>query len=323
MKKIKSILAGIVAVSAVSAVSVSAFAEEIAPEEPTPAPEDVTEVDIFEAPEVEDIVIIAPEGDTDVPEIVDEPEVPAAGEEPTEPGDVDEPVVPDDVEEPGSEEPGAEEPTVPGDVDVPEGGDIVPGDVDVPEAGDTSLVEKVTAQYTKLFGDKMDQFVEKIKASIEAAGGVEAIVDNAMEQFEGKTPEELKAIFVDQLKENGVSEEQINKIMEFYNSEAGEGAFDTEMYRNVLTGLLTSIQTSEGATGLFETVIASLDDETLEKLSEVLDALEAAKEAAEDKPATDNPETGDNADTGVEGVAAVVGVIAVAGAAVVISRKRA
>ncbi|MGN0670567.1 MAG: NPXTG-anchored protein [Oscillospiraceae bacterium] len=199
---------------------------------------------------------------------------------------------------------------------------IAPGDTG------SELETKVAEQFKKLFGDQLAVFAEQIKASIEAAGGVDAIVDNAMEQIEGKTPDELKATFVEQLKQSGVSEEQINQIMEYYNSEEGEGAFTPEMYRNVLTGLLTSLQNTEGAGALIESVLMMFDEATLQQLSEALDAYEAGQGAGEDvKPGTGETTGeatgGDNADTGVEGVAAVVGVIAVAGAAVVISRKRA
>lgn len=193
--------------------------------------------------------------------------------------------------------------------------------------GDTSaeLETKVAEQFKKLFGDKLAVFAEQIKASIEAAGGVDAIVDNAMEQIEGKTPEELKAMFVEQLKQGGVSEEQINQIMEYYNSEAGEGAFTPEMYKDMYSALLTSLQDPEGFSSFIESVLMNFDEETLKTISEALDAYEAAQAGAgEDvKPGTGETTGGDNADTGVEGVAAVVGVIAVAGAAVVISRKRA
>ncbi len=196
--------------------------------------------------------------------------------------------------------------------------------------GDTSaeLEKKIAEQFKKLFGDQLGVFAEQIKASIEAAGGVDAIVDNAMEQIEGKTPDELKATFVEQLKQGGVSEEQINQIMEYYNSEAGEGAFTPEMYKNMYTALLTSLQDPEGFGSFIESILMNYDEETLKTISEALDAYEAAQAGAgEDvKPGTGETTgeaTGDNADTGVEGVAAVVGVIAVAGAAVVISRKRA
>ncbi len=195
--------------------------------------------------------------------------------------------------------------------------------------GDTSaeLETKVAEQFKKLFGDKLAVFAEQIKASIEAAGGVDAIVDNAMEQIEGKTPEELKAMFVEQLQANGVSEEQINQIMEYYNSEAGEGAFTPEMYKDMYTALLTSLQDPEGFSSFIESVIMNFDEETLKTISEALDAYEAGQAGEDVKPGTGettgDATGGDNADTGVEGVAAVVGVIAVAGAAVVISRKRA
>ena len=197
--------------------------------------------------------------------------------------------------------------------------------------GDTSaeLETKVAEQFKKLFGDQLAVFAEQIKASIEAAGGVDAIVDNAMEQIEGKTPEELKAMFAEQLQANGVSEEQINQIMDYYNSEAGEGSFTPEMYKDMYSALLTSLQDPEGFSSFIESVLMNYDEETLKTISEALDAYEAAQAGAgEDvKPGTGETtgETtgGDNADTGVEGVAAVVGVIAVAGAAVVISRKRA
>lgn len=191
--------------------------------------------------------------------------------------------------------------------------------------GDTSaeLETKVAEQFKKLFGDKLAVFAEQIKASIEAAGGVDAIVDNAMEQIEGKTPEELKAMFVEQLQANGVSEEQINQIMEYYNSEAGEGAFTPEMYKDMYTALLTSLQDPEGFSSFIESVLMNFDEETLKTISEALDAYEAGQAGEDVKPGTGETTGGDNADTGVEGVAAVVGVIAVAGAAVVISRKRA
>lgn len=193
--------------------------------------------------------------------------------------------------------------------------------------GDTSaeLESKVAEQFMKLFGDQLDAMAQQVKASIEAAGGIDAIVDNAMEQFEGKTPDELRAIFVEQLQSSGISEEQINQIMEYYNSESAEGAFTPEMYRNVLTGLLTSLQSTDGVAEFIESALMMFDEATLQQVSEALDAYEAAQAGAgEDvKPGTGETTGGDNADTGVEGVAAVVGVIAVAGAAVVISRKRA
>lgn len=197
--------------------------------------------------------------------------------------------------------------------------------------GDTSaeLETKVTEQFMKLFGDQLDAMAQQVKASIEAAGGIDAIVDNAMEQFEGKTPDELKAMMVEQLQANGVSEEQINQMMEYYNSAEGEKAFTPEMYRNVLTGLLTSLQSTDGIGAFIESVLMNFDEATLQQVSEALDAYEAAQAGAGEDVKPGTGETtgeatgGDNADTGVEGVAAVVGVIAVAGAAVVISRKRA
>ena len=197
--------------------------------------------------------------------------------------------------------------------------------------GDTSaeLESKVAEQFKKLFGDQIDVFAEQIKASIDAAGGVDAIVDNAMEQIEGKTPDELKATFVEQLKQGGVSEEQINQIMEYYNSKDGEGAFTPEMYKDMFTALLTSLQDPEGFGSFIESVLMNCDEETLKTISEALDAYETAQAGEDVKPGAGS-ETGkgeaaggDNADTGAEGVAAVVGVIAVAGAAVVISRKKA
>lgn len=199
--------------------------------------------------------------------------------------------------------------------------------------GDTSaeLETKVAQQFKKLFGDQLDAFAEQIKASIEAAGGIEAIVDNAMEQIEGKTPDELKATFVEQLKQGGVSDEQIKQIMEYYNSEAGEGSFTPEMYKDMFTALLTSLQDPEGFGSFIESILMNYDEETLKTISEALDAYEEAqagagedvKPGAGEETGKGEETTGDNADTGVEGVAAVVGVIAVAGAAVVISRKRA
>ncbi len=208
-------------------------------------------------------------------------------------------------------------------VSAPEGQDIYIA------PGEAELETKVAEQFKKLFGDKIDLFAEQIKASIDAAGGVEAIVDNAMEQIEGKTPDELKATFVEQLQANGVSEEQINQIMEYYNSEAGEGSFTPEMYKDMYTALLTSFQDPEGFGSFIESILMNYDEETLKTISEALDAYEAAQAGAGEDVKPGTGETtgeatgGDNADTGVEGVAAVVGVIAVAGAAVVISRKRA
>ena len=168
--------------------------------------------------------------------------------------------------------------------------------------------------------------VEKIKAAIEAAGGVEAVVNSAMEQIEGKTPDELKAMFVEQLKASNISEEQINLIMQQYDSESGEGSFTADTYKQIMTDILNTLQSAEGAGSFIEAILMNCDEDTLKQLSEAFDAYEAG-EVEDDKTGegetTGEATGGDNADTGVEGVAAVVGVIAVAGAVVVISRKRA
>lgn len=188
--------------------------------------------------------------------------------------------------------------------------------------GDTSaeLEAKIAEQFKKLFGDEIEAFVQQIKAAIDAAGGVDAIVDNAMEQIEGKTPDELKADFEGQLKASGVSEEQIKMIMEYYTSEGG--AFTADTYKEIMTGLLNTLKDAEGVSSFIESILMGYDEETLKTLSEALDEYEAGLAAGGDTGKADVT-GGDNADTGVEGVAAIVGVIAVAGAVVVISRKKA
>lgn len=195
-----------------------------------------------------------------------------------------------------------------------------------PDDTSAELETKVAEQFNKLFGDQLEVFAQQIKATIEAAGGVEAVVNSAMEQIEGKTPEELKAMFVEQLKASNISEEQINLIMQQYNSESGEGSFTADTYKNIMTDILNTLQSAEGAGSFIETILMNCDEETLKQLSEAFDAYEAG-EVEDDKTGegetTGEATGGDNADTGVEGVAAVVGVIAVAGAVVVISRKRA
>ncbi|MCI7691088.1 MAG: NPXTG-anchored protein [Oscillospiraceae bacterium] len=195
-----------------------------------------------------------------------------------------------------------------------------------PDDASAELETKVAEQFNKLFGDQLEVFAQQIKAAIEAAGGVEAVVNSAMEQIEGKTPDELKAMFVEQLKASNISEEQINLIMQQYDSESGEGSFTADTYKQIMTDILNTLQSAEGAGSFIETILMNCDEETLKQLSEAFDAYEAG-EVEDDKTGegetTGEATGGDNADTGVEGVAAVVGVIAVAGAVVVISRKRA
>lgn len=188
--------------------------------------------------------------------------------------------------------------------------------------GDTVLEAKVSEQFKKLFGDKINEMTNVIKLSIDAAGGIDAIVDNAMEQVEGKSPEELKEIFAEQLGMGGMPEDQLEKIMEAYGSEAAEGVFTPESYRESLTSLLTAIQSNETAGALIDMMFMSMDEDELVELSKALDEYEASLAAGGETGKADAA-GGDNVDSGVEGVAAVVGVIAVAGAVVVISRKRA
>lgn len=189
-----------------------------------------------------------------------------------------------------------------------------------PAPVDAELLTKVSEQFKKLFGEKIEVFANKIKASIEAAGGVDAIVDNAMEQVEGKTPEELKAAFVEQLKASGVSDEQLEQIMELYSSE--ESAFTPEAYREAYTSIFTDIQNSDNVGALIDAMFVMMSEEELKEMSKALDEYEAGL-AGGTEIGKDIAAGGDNTDTGVEGVAAVVGVIAVAGAVVVISRKKA
>lgn len=195
-----------------------------------------------------------------------------------------------------------------------------------PDDASAELETKVAEQFNKLFGDQLEVFAQQIKAAIEAAGGVEAVVNSAMEQIEGKTPDELKAMFVEQLKASNISEEQINLIMQQYDSESGEGSFTADTYKQIMTDILNTLQSAEGAGSFIEAILMNCDEDTLKQLSEAFDAYEAG-EVEDDKTGegetTGEATGGDNADTGVEGVAAVVGVIAVAGAVVVISRKRA
>lgn len=191
-----------------------------------------------------------------------------------------------------------------------------------PDDASAELETKVAEQFNKLFGDQLEVFAQQIKAAIEAAGGVEAVVNSAMEQIEGKTPDELKAMFVEQLKASNISEEQINLIMQQYDSESGEGSFTADTYKQIMTDILNTLQSAEGAGSFIEAILMNCDEDTLKQLSEAFDAYEAG-EVEDDKTGEGETTGGDNADTGVEGVAAVVGVIAVAGAVVVISRKRA
>ena len=191
-----------------------------------------------------------------------------------------------------------------------------------PDDASAELETKVAEQFNKLFGAQFELFAQQIKAAIEAAGGVEAVVNSAMEQIEGKTPDELKAMFVEQLKASNISEEQINLIMQQYDSESGEGSFTADTYKQIMTDILNTLQSAEGAGSFIEAILMNCDEDTLKQLSEALDAYEAG-EVEDDKTGEGETTGGDNADTGVEGVAAVVGVIAVAGAVVVISRKRA
>ena len=195
-----------------------------------------------------------------------------------------------------------------------------------PDDAGAELETKVAEQFNKLFGAQFELFAQQIKAAIEAAGGVEAVVDSAMEQLEGKTPDELKAMFVEQLKASNISEEQINLIMQQYNSESGESSFTADTYKQIMTDILNTLQSADGAGSFIEAILMNCDEDTLKQLSEAFDAYEAG-EVEDVKPGagetTGEATGGDNVDTGVEGVAAVVGVIAVAGAVVVISRKRA
>lgn len=198
-----------------------------------------------------------------------------------------------------------------------------------PDDASAELETKVAEQFNKLFGDQFEVFAQQIKAAIEAAGGVEAVVNSAMEQIEGKTPDELKAMFVEQLKASNISEEQINLIMQQYDSESGEGSFTADTYKQIMTDILNTLQSAEGAGSFIEAILMNCDEDTLKQLSEAFDAYEAGEVedvmpgAGEETGKGEDTTGGDNADTGVEGVAAVVGVIAVAGAVVVISRKRA
>ena len=143
-----------------------------------------------------------------------------------------------------------------------------------------------------------------------------------MEQIEGKSPEELKAMFAEQLAASSIPEEQVEKIMEMYSSEEAAGTFTPEAYRESITGLLTAIQTEDGTNAMIDAMFLMMDEESLAQMSKALDEYEAGL-AAGGGTGKDIATGGDNADTGVEGVAAIVGVIAVAGAVVVISRKKA
>lgn len=183
--------------------------------------------------------------------------------------------------------------------------------------GDDMLEIKVAEQFKKLFADEISDMCEKMKLAIEAAGGIEDVVNNAMEQVEGKTSDELKAAFFEQLQVGNIPEEQLEQIMEFYNSGDAAGAFTPETYRESITGLLTAIQNTESVDALIDAMFLMMDEADLKEMSKALDEYEANLAGKADVTG------GDNADTGVEGVAAVVGVIAVAGAVVVISRKRA
>lgn len=194
-------------------------------------------------------------------------------------------------------------------------------DILIAPAPGSSLAAEVSAKFKKLFGDKIAEFTEKMKLAIEAAGGIEDVVNNAVEQVEGKTPEEIKAMFAEQLQTSGVSEEQLADIIEHFSSEGASGDFTPETYRESVTGLLTAIQNTDSVNDLIDSMLIAMDEEALKDMSKALDEYESNLAGAE--IGKDIATGGDNADTGVEGVAAVVGVIAVAGAVVVISRKRA
>ena len=195
-------------------------------------------------------------------------------------------------------------------------------DILIAPAPGSALETEVSAKFKKLFADKISEFTEQIKQAVEAAGGIDSIVDNAMEQIEGKSPEELKAMFAEQLAASSIPEEQVEKIMEMYSSEEAAGTFTPEAYRESITGLLTAIQTEDGTNAMIDAMFLMMDEESLAQMSKALDEYEAGLAAGGDT-GKDIATGGENADTGVEGVAAIVGVIAVAGAVVVISRKKA